>query len=77
MSHTLGVFPNNKTYVFMMNFYTAVQFVKFRAYYGKLQDLTGPLVNNIMFLLAMVTCVSGPLLALFDRMRHGEDHEGE
>jgi hypothetical protein len=66
VSTTLGVFPNDKIYVFLMQLFTAVQFCTYRAYYSKLSTLTSPLVNSFLFLCGMICCVAGPVLALFD-----------
>ena len=33
VSYVLGIFPNDKTYMFLMQFWTAVQFCVHRAYY--------------------------------------------
>ena len=67
VSDVMGDFPNDKTYVFLMNFFTAVQFFTFRAYYGKLKELTSDTVNNLMLFGANVSLICGPILAVFDR----------
>lgn len=66
VSDIMGLFPNDKIYVFMMNLFTAVQFFTYRAYYYKIQDLTTPFANNFMLTGGYLTLIFGPLLALFD-----------
>jgi hypothetical protein len=73
VSGTLGIFPNDKIYIFLMQFFTAVQFMSFRAYHKKLSTLTSPLINSFLLIVGLTTCISGPILALFDKYHHGND----
>lgn len=66
VSNTMGLYPNDKIYVFVMNLFTAVQFATFRAYYKKMSTIISPQMNNLLFFIGMVTCIAGPVLALFD-----------
>ena len=66
VSDTMGLFPNDKIYVFLMNFFTAVQFFTFRAYYNKIKPLTTEFMNNFMLLGGYISLICGPILALFD-----------
>lgn len=66
VSDTMGIFPNDKIYIFLMNFFTAVQFFVFRGYYFKLQPFVASCTNNLLLTFAYITLVAGPVLALFD-----------
>ena len=71
----MGFYPNDKIYVFMMNFFTAVQFFSYRAYYKRIRLLTAPMLSDFMLIGGYLTLIFGPLLALFDHYPHdkGED----
>ena len=75
VSDTMGLFPNDKIYIFIMNFFTAVQFFTFRGYYQKLSTYLSPCVNNTILSFAYVTLVAGPILALFDH--YGNDDKDD
>ena len=66
VSHTMGIFPNDKIYVFLMNFFTAVNFVSYRHYYQKLAPIVTPQMNNVLLAAGYSTLITGPVLALFD-----------
>ena len=69
VSNTLGIFPNDKTYIFMMNFWTFVQFCSQRAYFGKLATLSPAIpekVNKVLYIIGMIANVAGPILVYFD-----------
>lgn len=51
-----------------MNFFTGVNFFTFRAYYKRFNGLTWgyPFLNTLLLCFGFVTCISGPVLALYD-----------
>ena len=49
-----------------MNFFTDVQFLVYRAYYGKLADLISILLNIFLFITGIMYCITGPVLSYFD-----------
>jgi len=73
VSTTLGVYPNDKIYVFIMNIFSALNFASYRAYYKKLNGLCSPLLNCFLLISGYVTLISGPVLALFDSVQ--DSHE--
>src|SRR5438105_777503 len=66
VSHTMGLYPNDKLYVFIMNLFTAVQFANYRAFYKKFNGIISPKKNTAIFIAGLITLITGPALALCD-----------
>ena len=69
----MGVYPNDKIYVFIMNIFSALQFASYRAYYKKLNGFVSPMTNNFLLFSGYVTLISGPVLALYDSVQDTEE----
>jgi len=66
ISHLMGAPPLNKLYAIMLTVYSAAKQAEARAYYNKLSTFVRPLVNNFLFIVAVVAMITGPGIGYYD-----------
>ena len=62
----MGNPPLNKLYSIMLTIYSCTKQAEARAYHNTLSSFVSPMVNSLLLLAALVSCVFGPMIGYFD-----------
>jgi len=74
VSDLMGKSPYDKIYCLLMTTYAALKQANFRAHYLRLSGITSDSTNTALLCIGLSSCISGPLIAYFDRYSDVHTH---